>query len=96
MTLRRVKWMQTSHSNQKGAKRMYIMDVDTLTIIQKARCSEFQQQAEQLRLLRTQNATGNASPTAATAGHKRTGVLAALQQMVMIALQTHSRAVPPR
>ena len=45
---------------------MYIMDVDTLTVLQNERYREFTQQAEQLRLLRTQQENGNAPciPTA--------------------------------
>ncbi len=75
---------------------MYPMDVDTLTVIQNERYREFTQQAAQLRLLRTQQADGNPLRAATTGEHKQHGVIAALQQMVMMALQTHSRAYPPR
>jgi len=72
------------------------MDIDTLTVIQQERYNAFRHQADQLRLLRTLNETSDAPSATATTGHARTGVIAALRQMVMLALQTHSRAVPPR
>lgn len=73
---------------------MYTMDVDTLAEIQNQRYREFRANVEQLRLLRTQQGDNTARSTATPV--RKQNPLAALQQMVMMALQTHSRALPPR
>lgn len=75
---------------------MYIMDVDTLTLIQRERYNDFQREADLLRLLRTTNETAVPAHAAAVSERKQLGIVAALQQMVSMALPTHTRAVPPR
>ncbi len=75
---------------------MYMMDVDTLTVIQRERYQDFQRQADLLRLLRTQQETSNTARVPATAGRGKMGLIAALQQMVSSILPMHSRVVPRR
>lgn len=75
---------------------MFTMDVDTLTVLQRERYSEFQRQAELLRLLRGQKETDTLPCSPALTGREQRNLFTDLQQMVWTALQTHLRAVPPR